>query len=88
MIGPASRRIPALAPTDSPKPTEWARNGSASRSTVTERASTRVPAEGRPISDAVIAVTAMATARSTDGSQRVIAPKTTTTATPTANRVR
>lgn len=88
VIGPARARMPALAATESPKPTEWARNGSASSRATTDSASTLVPALGRPSSDAVMAVRAIATARSTDGSQRVIAPNTTTTTTPRANRAR
>ncbi len=88
VTGPPSNRIPALAATESPKPTEWDRNGSASSSAVTARASTLVPAEGRPSRDAVMAVSAIATARRTDGSQRVMAPKTTTTSAPSAKRAR
>jgi len=88
VIGAPSNRMPPLAATERPKPTEWARKGSAINRAVTDSASTLVPVDGRPSTEALAAVSAMATARRTDGSQRVIAPNTTTTAAPRAKRAR
>ena len=51
-------------------------------------ASSRSPDAGRPRNPANIAPPAIATARNTDGSQRVIVPKTTITTRPTTNRPR
>jgi hypothetical protein len=77
-----STAMPALAPQERRKPIEWMRNGSARTSATTARARTRTPVVGRPRYNAVIEHAAIAHARSTDGSQRVMVPNTTRTARP------
>ena len=72
--------MPRLAPHDSRKPTECSRNGSASSSAVAASTSTAQPAVGRPRSPAASAIDAIAMARSTDGSHRVMVPNSTSTA--------
>ncbi len=83
-----TRAMPAQAPAESRKPTEPASIGSSSTSPVTAKASTRTELTGRPRAVAVMASAAMATARSTDGSHRVNAPKVISTTTPATSRPR
>ena len=88
MIGRASSAMPRLAPQDSRNPTWWSRNGSTSSSPIAASTSTRDPVVGRPSAPAIIATTAIVIARSTDGSQRVMVPKHTSTTNATTTRPR
>lgn len=66
--------IPTQAPADSRNPTDPASMGSTSTRPVTARASTRSVDTGRPDVEARRVIPAMATARRTEGSQRVRIP--------------
>ena len=77
-----SQRIPAAAPDDSRNPTECTRNGSATSRPNAANARSRLAGTGRPRNVAAIAMPAIAEARNTDGSQRVIVPNSTRTASP------
>lgn len=77
--GRASSRMPADAATESWKPKTPTSMGSTSTRTITARARVRMPDTGRPSIQAVAAIAAMAEARSTEGSKRVITPKSPTT---------
>ena len=84
--GRASRRIPVVAPTESRKPTERTRSGSTRTSPATARARMRPRPALRPRPDAVAAIAAMVTARSTDGSNRVTSAKKASSVSVTAHR--
>src|SRR5581483_5769688 len=83
--GPATA-IPRHAAHDNANPTECTRNGSATSRTATAIASGRSPATGRPRNTASNEHAAIAHARRTDGSQRVIVPNSTSTDNAEANR--
>ena len=72
--------MPRLAPHESTKPTWCTRNGSASSRTIAAKASTRRPVVGDRRRRPAARTAAIAIARSTDGSHRVIVPKHTRTA--------
>ena len=88
VIGRASSVMPRLAAHDNRNPTWCRRNGSASSSTVAANASTRTPAAGRPRCPATNASTAIAMARSTDGSHRVMVPNAISNASAATTRPR
>ena len=74
--------MPAVAATESWKPVERTRKGSTSTSPVMARARRWTPVVGRPHAVATAAAAAMATARRTDGSNRVtVANRASSTAT-------
>lgn len=92
--GPGSRRaigdaivaMPTHAATDSWNPTARTSRGSARSAPVTARASTRKRDAGRPSVPERRLIAAIALARSTDGSQRVMTPKAARTTSAAASR--
>ncbi len=78
-MGRANSVMPRLAAHDSANPTECTRNGSTSSNAMAASSSTRTPWTGRPRWPATSAIDAITIARSTDGSQRVMVPKSTST---------
>ena len=86
--GRATTMMPAEAATESWNPATPTSIGSMSTREVTARPRMRNPLAGRPSDQAVTPSKAMAVARSTDGSNRVRAAKTTSTATVASHRVR
>jgi hypothetical protein len=80
--------MPAEAATDRRKPSEATRNGSTSTRAATARARARTGATGRPRVVPSVAMSAIAVARSTDGSNRVRRANIDRLATTRANRVR
>ena len=87
-MGRASRTIPVHAATDRRNPTDPSSSGSTSNNPAIASASRRSAVWGRPVSVAVMASAAIASARSTDGSQRVTAPNSNSTNRPAKNRAR
>jgi hypothetical protein len=67
--------MPAVAATDRPNPMEWISRGSMSRSAPTASVNPRSRLSGRPAKDEPATTSAIAVARSTDGSNRVSSAK-------------
>ncbi len=83
-----TRAMPAQAPVERRNPTDPTSNGSISTRAVTAKANIRMGEARRPVDDANIAIPAIATARSTDGSHRVSTPNTVRTSIPATTRRR
>ena len=83
--GPATH-TPAVAPTDSQKPTDHTSSGSSTTSNPTARVSSLTGDACRPSTNAVADNPAITPALNTDGSKRVIAMNHTTTPTVAAHR--
>jgi len=84
--GSATTTMASDAATDNWKPKTPTRSGSATTSAVTHRARVRTPLAVRPRAHAVAATPAITVARSTDGSKRVITPKSPRTPIVSAHR--
>ena len=79
-MGGASTRMPAVAHTESWKASTPSTNGSINSTAATAQARVRRPCRGRPRAALTTAAAAMATARITEGSKRVITANTPSTA--------